>query len=370
MSTPVEGGRGLRLRLAGIDVHIDLSFVLIMGIIGYLSGAKSPALMVVWLVVAALAVLVHEMGHALTARTTGARPAIALTGFGGVTVYSPPRQLSRARSLAISVAGPAAGIAAGALIWALDMWFFRGLTPDGLPAFAVWAAKYTTIVWSVLNLLPVLPLDGGQAMRELLPGSPEVRARRAAMVSLAVLLPLLAYVLFAWRSQPFIAAFLILFAISNVQAILNRSDRATPSGVSAGASAGAPRLSPEQAVVGLLWQGAATQARATLESLPPGIPVDLAVHGAVLAATDQPQQGQALLMQELSRRPGDGNVVALLVLAHALQHDWDGVVADLQASYAALVPLAVVERAVQEALAAGRPDVAARLNALPRPEPR
>lgn len=368
MSTPVEGGRGLRLRLAGIDVHIDLSFVVIMGIIGYLSGAESPAEMVVWLVVAALAVLVHEMGHAVVARTTGARPAIALTGFGGVTVYSPPRPLSRARSLAISVAGPAAGIAAGALIWALDVWLIRDLTPGGLPAFALGSAKFTTIAWSVLNLLPVLPLDGGQAMRELLPGEPEVRARRAAMVSLAVLLPLLAYVLFAWPGQWFVAGFLVLFAVSNVQTILNRPGRAESDDASPGVSAGSPRLSPEQAVVGLLWQGAATAARATLESLPPGTPVDLAVHGAVLAATDQPQQGQALLMQELSRRPDDGNVVALLVLAHALRHDWEGVVADLQANYARLVPLAVVERAVQEAVSAGRPDVAARLNALQRPQ--
>jgi Zn-dependent protease len=363
VSTPVEGGRGVRLRVAGIDVHLDLSFVLIMGIIGYLSGATSPARMLVWLVVAALAVLIHELGHAVLARTTGAVPVVALTGFGGVTMYSPPRPLSRGRSLAISIAGPAVGLAAGSLIWALDVVAIHDLTPGGLLHFGLRAAKFTTIAWSVLNLLPVLPLDGGQAMRELLPGSAEVRERRAAMVSLGVLAPLIVLAVL-WK-QVFVAAFLLLFGISNLQTVLNRPGRAEPAHL----PEGPPPLSPEQAVVGLLWQGAKAQARATLESLPAGTPVDLAVHGAVLAVTDQPDQGQALLEQERARRPDDANVVALLVLTHALRHDWEAVVRDLRASYAPLVPLAVVERAMQEATAAGRPDVAARLEAMPRPDP-
>jgi Zn-dependent protease len=325
--------------------------------------------MVVWLVVAALAVLVHELGHAVLARTTGAVPVVALTGFGGVTMYTPPRPLSRGRSLAISIAGPAVGLAVGALIWALDVAVIGELTPGGLLDFGLRAAKFTTIAWSVLNLLPVLPLDGGQAMRELLPGSAEVRERRAAMVSLAVLVPLIVMVLL-WEqrfvNQVFVAAFLLLFGVSNLQTVLNRPGRPEPAHV----PEGPPPLLPEQAVAGLLWQGARAEARATLESLPPGTPVDLAVHGAVLAVTDQPEQGQALLEQERSRRPDDANVVALLVLTHALRHDWEAVVRDLEASYAPLVPLAVVERAMQEATAAGRPDIAAQLGAMPRPDPR
>jgi Zn-dependent protease len=345
----------------GVPVHIDLSFVLIMGFIGYLSGATNPRDIVIWLVVAALAVLVHELGHAAVARTTGARPAIALTGFGGVTMYSPPGPVSRARSLSISVAGPFAGLAVGAIIFVVRSRWGADLDPDGVARTALRYGLFTTVAWSLLNLLPVLPLDGGQAMRELLPGSPEVRARRAALVSVVVLVPLFALAL--WANQMFVAVFLLLFGVTNVQAILNRPDRAarTPS------PAGPQGPDAEQAVVGLLWQGAPGQARATLESLPPGTPVDLAVHGAVLAATDQPAQGEALLRQELGRRPDDTNVVALLVLAHTLRHDWDAVVADLQSTIAPMIPLAVVERAIQEATAAGRPDVAARLGAMPRP---
>jgi Zn-dependent protease len=370
VNTPVEGGRGVGLRVFGIPVHIDLSFVLVMGFIGWLGPVRTLRDIVIWLVVAALAVLVHELGHAVVARSTGARPVIALTGFGGVTFYSSPHELSRGRSLAISVAGPFTGLAVGALLWGAERTVGADLDRSSVAALALGYGLFTTIAWSVLNLLPVLPLDGGQAMRELLPGSPEVRARRAAVVSLTLLVPLFGLAL--WTSNVFVAVFLLLFGFTNLQTVLAGSGRAE-SGPGGARHPGAPApatLSPEQAVVGLLWQGATVQARQMLESLPQGTTVDLAVHGVVLATTGQPQQGEALLRQEMARRPADRNVAALLVLAHTLRHDWDAVVADLQSGYAAIVSLSVVERAVQEAVGAGRPDVAARLNAMPRPETR
>ena len=356
MSTPVEGGRGLRLHLFGFPVHVDLSFVLIMGLIGWLSSLRSPRDLVLWIVIAALAVLVHELGHAFVARTTGARPTVALTGFGGLTTYVPPRPLSRGRSLAIALAGPFSGLAAGALVWAVRE-AFPGMAIGSLAERATTFALFTTIGWSVLNLIPVLPLDGGQAMRELLPGAPDVRARRAAMVSLAVLVPLIG--LAVYLDQPWIAAFMVFYGVANAQAL-----RTPGAGGRAGAARG-PQVTPEQAVVGLLWQGAPAQARQLLESLPPGSAVDLAVHGAVLATGDQREQGEALLAQEVARRPGDPNVIALVVLAHTLQRDWARVEADLTGPLAPAVPLPVVERAMQEATAAARPDVVARIAALP-----
>jgi Zn-dependent protease len=342
----VQGGRRLQLRILGFPVHIDLSFPLIMGLLGFnLIGSVGD--LVIWLVVATLSVFVHELGHALVARTTGARPEIALTGFGGLTTYSPPGPVSRGRSLAISLAGPLVGLVIG-LALAAGYYSFRGdLYWDSWQLLALRYGMWTCIGWSVLNLLPVLPLDGGQAMRELLPGAPPVRARRAAGVSVitAAVVAVLAYL---W-GQPFVALFFLFFGLTNVLAMR----RPAADGDAAG-----PRATPEQAVVGMLWQGAAVQARQTMESLPEGTPIDLAVHGAVMAATGEPAQGFALLHQELARRPDDANVAALLVLARALVHDWPGLDADLRGRAGAVVPRSVVERAAQEAQTAGRPDVA------------
>ena len=179
----VEGGRPIaQFRVFGFPVTIDISFLVIMAILGWRPGGALRDF-VVWLVIVPIAVLVHELGHAFVARTTGASPSIHLAGLGGLTTYVPPQRLSRARNIAISLAGPAVGLVIGLALVA----YRRGVgVPSGLGDSIVDTAIYTTLVWSILNLLPILPLDGGQALRELLPGSPAKRATRAAVVSVVV----------------------------------------------------------------------------------------------------------------------------------------------------------------------------------------
>src|SRR4051794_9834472 len=179
----VEGGRPiLSVRVFGFPVTVDISFVVIVAILGWTPGTTVRSF-VVWLVMVPLAVLVHELGHAFVARTTGAEPVITLAGLGGLTSYVPPAPLSRARSIAIAVAGPAVGIVIGLLL----LGYVRAVgVGDGLARDAVDTAIWVTLSWSLLNLLPILPLDGGQTLRELLPGSPAKRAVRAAMVSIVV----------------------------------------------------------------------------------------------------------------------------------------------------------------------------------------
>ena len=351
MSTPIEGGRPLlRIRVLGFPVHLDLSFVIIMAVLGYYPGVTLRD-MALWLLITPVAVLVHELGHAVAARSAGARPQISLAGFGGVTSFSPSRPLSRARSLGISLAGPAVGLAVGLALIAIRSATEDGMDPSGWQARVLLIGIFTCIGWSVLNLLPVLPLDGGQAMRELLPGSVEVRTRRAAAVSVVVA-GVAAIAAFAVFRQPFLAIFMVIFAVTNVVALSHGSGR------SAGSK---PAASPEATVVDLIWRGQPSRARQVLESLPPGTVVDLAVHGTVLALTGDPVQGRALLAQEVQRRPGDSDAAALQLLTMALQHDWDAVVATMQAPEGRIVPRPVIDRAIEEARGTGREDVASRL---------
>lgn len=351
MSTPVqpqnqvEGGRALlRFRLFGFPVHIDFSFVIVIGFIGYGSGITWTQLPL-WLLIAAISVLVHEFGHAFVARTTGAAPAVALVAFGGVTTFAPPRQLSRLRSLSISLAGPLVGIAFGGLLLLLAS-AFGPLDQDGWVGLAYRIGLWTSLGWGFLNLLPILPLDGGQVMRELLPGEPAVRARRAAVVSIVVALLVAAFAVYTQNLYG--AGIAVLFALMNI----------------AGArrpGAGGARPTPEQAIVEQLWNNRPEEARALLAGMPPGTDVDLAVHGAVLAVTADREQGLALLLQEVQRRPEDGNAMALLVLAHTLLHEWDAVVQLATGPYAAVIPSAVLSRARQEALSTGDPEAAKRI---------
>lgn len=354
----MEGGRPLvRGRLFGFPVHLDLSFIVIMLILGYYPGVR-PIDLLLWLLITPIAVLVHELGHAVFARAAGARPEIALAGFGGVTTFTPPEPLSRLRSIGISVAGPGVGLVAGLVLIGVRAALIDNLGPGGWQGSALEIGIFTCIAWSLLNLLPVLPLDGGQAMREVLPGSPEVRTRRAAAVSVVVgaAAAVLAYVYFG---QPFVALFMVFFVISNGLALRPQS---AGKRVEVGNHPGA--TPPERAVVTLLWQGEAERARELLSSLPPEMPVDLVVHGAVLALTGDREQGHALLDQEIARRPDDHNAAALLMLTLTLEHDWDAVVATLQGPIGPAVPPAVIDRAIDEARGAEREDVAGRLAVL------
>jgi hypothetical protein len=273
----------------------------------------------------------------------------------------PPSPLSRARSLGISLAGPFVGLLVGVALYALRRGLGGRLDPFGWQDQALAIGVWTCIGWSLLNLLPILPLDGGQAMRELLPGAAPVRARRAGVVSVVVAAAA-ALVAYAVLQQTFLAVFLVFFAVTNVLTL-----RQTAAPGAGGSSAQPQAPSAEQAVVALLWRNEPGQARDLLASLPPDTPVDLAVHGAVLALTGDPAQGHALLAQEVQRRPGDPNAVALLVLTLTLQHDWDGVVGALQGPLAGTIPATVVERAVEEARGTGREDVAGRITLLATP---
>lgn len=103
-------------------------------------------------------VLVHEFGHAVAARVLGLHPSIELAGFGGLTSWSEKRKLSPREEVSVVAAGPAAAAALGLLVWV----FPAG--GSGTVALIRHTFLWTTFGWSLLNLLPFLPLDGGRLL--------------------------------------------------------------------------------------------------------------------------------------------------------------------------------------------------------------
>lgn len=172
---------GLRFNLFGFPTHIDASFLVIVALIGF-DGSTSH--LAVWVAVAAVSVLGHELGHALAARLMGATASISLAGLGGLTRSLRAKPLSRGESAVLSVAGPAAGILLGLPVFAaMHTLDWPSWTMGG---YALRAAVFTTLGWSAFNLLPLLPLDGGHLLELALPGTPAARRRMAAQVSIAV----------------------------------------------------------------------------------------------------------------------------------------------------------------------------------------
>ncbi len=164
-------------RLFGIPVRIHLTLIILLAMIGLWVASDGRGLsgFVGVIVVAALifgSVLLHELGHALTARRFGVRTReIVLLPIGGAAMLAEePKRPSH--DLAISLAGPAVSLALAAVSWALT------LVTEG--TLFVWIA-WLNLILGLFNLIPAFPLDGGRALRAgLTHWMGRVRATRAA----------------------------------------------------------------------------------------------------------------------------------------------------------------------------------------------
>lgn len=299
MTLPMPSRRrsALRFRLFGFPVGVDISFVLVLAFLGFNALDRGISYLLAWIAVAATSVLVHELGHAVTARAAGAQPSIELYGFGGVTSFNRPAGgLSRLRSIGISVAGPATGLVLGAILLYLRR--VAGVDPDSLAGYALYAGIFVTLVWGGLNLLPILPLDGGNVLVELMPGTEARRRWRAAVVSIVIAVVI--GVLAVLAGQLYAALLAGWFAIGNIATVRTRP------------WAPAPPLSAQQreqmvrdsrAVLWLLDQGRPEDARHLAETASAGI--DPGVAGLLIAAFGDVKAGLALVEQAAAEAPGD-----------------------------------------------------------------
>lgn len=168
MFGPVQPTRyDLAFSLFGIPVRVTPWFWLLGVLLGYdwTRGPNQPMLLLVWLGVMFLSVLVHEAGHAVFAALFGYPPSIILHQFGGHTFFQPTHGYSTARSILITAAGPAFG---GALaLAAFVAQLVSGDNASPLLASALLMLVTINVFWTVLNLMPVLPMDGGQICRDV-----------------------------------------------------------------------------------------------------------------------------------------------------------------------------------------------------------
>lgn len=201
----------LAFRLGSIPVRVHGSFFLITLLLAA-GGDFDPARMAIWIAVVFLGVLWHEIGHALVGKLFGLEPQIDLHGMGGTTSWPNGREVTAGRGILISLAGPVFGIVVGVAALLAER---AGLTPPSpLAQTAVRAVVWVNAGWGVLNLVPMLPLDGGNVMKGVLDwltgGKGERPARYVSIViaglalagSLAIhwLWTAMLSGLFAWRN--------------------------------------------------------------------------------------------------------------------------------------------------------------------------
>lgn len=163
-------------RLAGIPITIQPVFFVIVGLLGL--AYEEPVLIATWVGIAFASILLHELGHAVAFRAFGSQPRIVLHGFGGATTG--PADLGPGRDIVVSLAGPMSVLVLVGLpaLWLAASGTVEGATAEVILAQVVWI----NVGWSLLNLVPVLPLDGGAVTASVLELVVGDKGRRAANV--------------------------------------------------------------------------------------------------------------------------------------------------------------------------------------------
>jgi len=214
MNAPEPTPGTLAFTLGPFAVLVRPSFWLGMAFFGgALSGVNLKEVLV-FVVVAFVSVLVHELGHALTGRMFGAGSWIELYSFGGLTHHD--RSLSRWRDVLMAAAGPAFGFGLYGLCWLL----LPHLHPRSMYRLPVELMMWINLTWGILNLLPVLPLDGGRVLSGML-GPTQRRLSRQIAVGVAVIAAAAGFALF--RSLWLVFLFGMM-AFQNIQALSAERD--------------------------------------------------------------------------------------------------------------------------------------------------
>lgn len=201
LGEPGQTAYDLHFRALGFPVRVTPLFWVVVIFLGWdlviglnralPDGPHRAMIFVLWIAAVFGSILIHELGHAVAMRHFGLDAAIVLYHFGGLAIprsgrgYMASAAARPAGQMMISIAGPAAQLAAAGLVLAVvvasghealllrafgDFWPMP--TADPLPSVSLDMAVTFFIVpsvfWALINLLPVYPLDGGQIAREAL----------------------------------------------------------------------------------------------------------------------------------------------------------------------------------------------------------
>jgi len=272
----------LNFRCFGVPVRVSPFFWIIGILLGW--SISNPGHFIIWMGVFFVSILIHEMGHALMSRRYGFQPWVVLTSFGGVCCRNPYQQPSghtREREMWISFAGPGIQLIFAALtiiVYGLILTSLAGLpltevgylalfylnkvlsfgdpgiaealargitavfsqypmhlvqishTETMLSASHSWFHYFSVVVyfllqinifWAILNLMPILPLDGGHlSMHFCEKINPREGRRRAVFISATVAGCLAAFAAIR-LGHLFIAIFFGYFCFQSIQMLMH-----------------------------------------------------------------------------------------------------------------------------------------------------
>lgn len=161
-------------RLFGIQLAVHVSFLLLLAYYAWqgwqIGGVPGMSWSVALIILFFACVVLHELGHSLTARRYGVKvPRILLLPIGGMAEFDRiPRRPGA--ELLITIAGPAVNFGLVLLFLPFVWRELLGLvgTTEFSPTEILTHLWWANLIMGTFNLLPVFPMDGGRIFRALL----------------------------------------------------------------------------------------------------------------------------------------------------------------------------------------------------------
>ncbi len=180
-NAPRNQGSPWAFRIAtilGIPVRIHVTFLLFLGWLGLEAGLRGAGLVLALFV----CVVLHEFGHALTARRYGIGTRdITLYPIGGVAMLS--GRLRPRHELWVALAGPAVNVVI-AFVLGIGLSLTGGLTANRVEGTFFGNLMAANVAMAIFNLLPAFPMDGGRVLRALI--ARRTTEARATQIAAAV----------------------------------------------------------------------------------------------------------------------------------------------------------------------------------------
>lgn len=176
-------------RLFGFPISIHWSFLILPIVFG--AGAVSDPIqqtrfILITVIVFFISILGHELGHAFAYRSFGGHARIMIQAMGGMAISH--GSFNRKQKIIITAAGPAFGFMMGLVCLVILLFIPKELRyVVHFLSLMVWINFF----WSIFNLLPIVPLDGGQLLGHIMhEKKPVLRGKIGAVTGLVAALVL------------------------------------------------------------------------------------------------------------------------------------------------------------------------------------